>query len=55
MFDVSARPFVPAGTLSFAVPIKKFLTMVANMEESFLITQSWDKVRRRIASAVQPK
>jgi hypothetical protein len=47
MFDVSARPFVPASTLSFAVPMKKFASMIDNMEESFLITESWNAVRRR--------
>jgi hypothetical protein len=50
MFDVSARPFVPAETLSFAVPTKKFRSMVDNMEESFLTTGSWAKVRHRIES-----
>lgn len=50
MFDVSARPFVPKNTLSFSVPIKKFKQMVDDMEESFLITQSWNKVNRRIKS-----
>ncbi len=49
MFDVSARPFVPASTLSFAVPLSKFKTMVGNMEESFLITPSWGKARKRIS------
>ena len=48
MFDVSARPFVPQGTLSFSVPMTKFEKMVENMEESFLVTSSWDKVRERI-------
>jgi hypothetical protein len=48
MFDVSARPFVPGDILSFAVPITKFSAMVADMEESFLITKSWKAVRRRI-------
>jgi len=47
-FDVSARPYVPSQTLSFSVPMKKFERMVANMDESFLITPSWQKVRRRI-------
>jgi len=51
MFDVSARPFVPAGVLTFAVPIARFATMVGNMEESFLITDSWAKVQRRTAGA----
>jgi len=49
MFDVSARPCVPAGAVTFAVPIGKFLRMVNNMEESFLITASWKKVQKRIA------
>ncbi len=48
MFDVSARPCVPAGELSFAVPWTKFLRMAGNMEESFLITRSWKAVSRRI-------
>lgn len=48
MFDVSARPFVPANLLSFAVPFGKFSQMIANMDESFLITASWRKVQGRI-------
>jgi uncharacterized protein (DUF169 family) len=48
MFDVSARPFVPEGILTFSVPMKKFLRMVADMDESFLITPSWAKVKKRI-------
>ncbi len=48
MFDVSARPFVPGGTLSFAIPMNKFAAMIADMDESFLITRSWKAVRRRI-------
>jgi hypothetical protein len=49
MFDVSARPFVPPGVLTFAVPMVKFARMVANIPESFLTTASWAKVRARIA------
>jgi len=48
MFDVSARPFVPGSTLSFAVPMSKFSSMVDNMEESFLTTKSWKAVRGRM-------
>jgi uncharacterized protein (DUF169 family) len=48
MFDVSARPYVPSGILTFSAPMKKFEIMVSNMKESFLITPSWDKVRSRI-------
>jgi len=47
MFDVSARPFVKEGVLSF----DKFRQMVEDMDESFLITGSWEKVRRRIGKA----
>lgn len=48
LFDISARPFVPSDVLTFSVPIKKFIAMVGNMEESFLITNSWNKLRKRI-------
>ena len=50
MFDVSARPFVPHNTLTFAVPINKLTRMINNMNESFLITQSWNKMRKRIST-----
>jgi uncharacterized protein (DUF169 family) len=49
MFDVSARPFVPKEMLTFAIPMSKFDRMIDNMDESFLITPSWEKVRKRIA------
>jgi hypothetical protein len=48
MFDVSARPFVSGDVLSFSVPMKKFTVMIENIEESFLITQSWGKIQKRI-------
>ncbi len=50
MFDVSARPSVPDDRLTFAVPIKRFEQMVRNMDESFLLTGSWQMVRNRLAS-----
>jgi len=50
MFDVSARPYAPEGTLTFAAPMNKFTRMIGNMRESFLITDSWAKVRKRISS-----
>jgi uncharacterized protein (DUF169 family) len=49
MFDVSARPFVPKEMLTLAVPMNKFVRMIENMDESFLITPAWAKVRKRIA------
>ncbi len=48
MFDVSARPFVSGDELTFAVPMNKFERMVGNMDESFLITESWKRVQKRI-------
>ena len=48
MFDISARPFVPKDVLTFSVPMSKFIRMMDNMEESFLITPSWAKVQKRI-------
>ncbi|MBN1176104.1 MAG: DUF169 domain-containing protein [Dehalococcoidales bacterium] len=48
MFDVSARPYVPADMLTFSTPMSKFVRMIYNMEESFLITPSWAKVQKRI-------
>lgn len=48
MFDISARPYIPPETLTIAIPWTKFVRMVDNMEESFLITGSWEKVKRRL-------
>ncbi|MEJ2633871.1 MAG: DUF169 domain-containing protein [Calditrichia bacterium] len=48
MFDVSARPCVPANTLTFTIPMKKFREMIADMDESFLITSSWNEVKERM-------
>lgn len=48
MFDVSARPHVPENILTFSIPMNKFTRMIENMEESFLITDSWRKVKKRI-------
>jgi uncharacterized protein (DUF169 family) len=53
MFDVSARPCVPVDTFTFAVPMGRFVEMVENMEESFLITGSWGKVKKRIAGSTK--
>jgi uncharacterized protein (DUF169 family) len=48
MFDVSARPCVSEQKLTFTIPMQRLEQMVANMEESFLITKSWDNVRKRL-------
>jgi hypothetical protein len=54
MFDLSARPYVPADTITFSVPMKKFVTMVDNMDESFLITETWGKIKERIEKTCNP-
>ena len=48
MFDPSARPYVPKDVLSFSVPMEKFVTIIKNTEESFLITDTWKKLQKRI-------
>jgi len=48
MFDPSARPFVPNNVLTFSVPMNKFVRMIENMEESFLITDSWRRIQKRL-------
>jgi hypothetical protein len=48
MFDASARPFVAPDELTFAAPINKFTAMVGNIEESFLITDTWKTMQKRI-------
>ncbi len=48
MFDPSARVCVPKNVLTLALPMKKFVKMIDNMEESFLITETWQKIQERI-------
>lgn len=44
MFDISARPSVGSNEISFAIPMKKFISMISFMDESFLVTESWQKL-----------
>jgi hypothetical protein len=53
MFDVSARPHVGRDELTFSIPIKRFIQLVSYMDESFLITKSWEKVRGRILTTTR--
>jgi uncharacterized protein (DUF169 family) len=48
MFDPSARPCVPLDMLTIAFPMKKFIRVIGYMEESFLITKTWDTVQKKI-------
>jgi uncharacterized protein (DUF169 family) len=51
MFDVSARPHVPSKTLTLSISWAKFSRMVVDMDESFLVTKSWEVLRKRIEAA----
>jgi len=48
MFDLSARPYVSENIFSFALTIKRFMQLIDYMDESFLITHSWEIVKKRI-------
>jgi uncharacterized protein (DUF169 family) len=48
MFDPSARPYVPRNTVTFSFPVKKLITMIENMDESFLITDTWKTIQKSI-------
>jgi len=50
MFDPSARPHVGRFELTFTIPMKRFEKIVNYMEESFLITKTWDTIKKRIES-----
>jgi uncharacterized protein (DUF169 family) len=51
LFDVSARPFVEPNILTLAMPMNLFFILLNNLDESFLITESWRKVKERIRKA----
>ena len=51
LFDISPRCFIPENAFSFSVPMLKFERMVHNMEESFLTTNSWKAVQKRIQAS----
>ena len=55
MFDISARPYVGSNILTLAVPWPKFVTMAANMDESFLVTDTWKTIRDRIGRSKRKK
>lgn len=50
MFDVSARPQVGRDELTFSIPYQRFMQMVGYMDESFLITNSWEKIKNRLGN-----
>ena len=48
MFDVSARPMIEENVLTLAMPFSIFLKLLENVPGSFLETESWKKVLKRI-------
>nr|MBN2278156.1 DUF169 domain-containing protein [candidate division Zixibacteria bacterium] len=48
MFDISARPYVDPCHLTFSVSLTKLVVMIDNMDESFLITDRWEKIAGRM-------
>lgn len=50
MFDISARPYVPAETLTITIPMNRFVNMVNNMDESFLCNEPWKLAMERLDS-----
>jgi uncharacterized protein (DUF169 family) len=52
MFDPSARPCVPENILTFAIPMKRFEKIIGYMEESFLITPTWETLCKRINKTI---
>lgn len=54
LFDPSARPWFGENILTFTAPMKKFAEMVEDMDESFLITPTWDRILQRIKRKSPP-
>lgn len=46
--DISARPYVDPGTVTFTMPFAMFVEMEENVPGSFLEKEAWAKVRERI-------
>jgi uncharacterized protein (DUF169 family) len=53
MFDPSARPCVMLDILTMAIPMKKFEKMIGYMDESFLTTGTWEKVKKKIRRSAE--
>lgn len=48
LFDPSARPCVPLDALTMAFPMRLFERVIGFMEESFLITDTWKTVMKKM-------
>ena len=49
MFDASARPCVGGDELCFSVPFSLFCKLIDQMDDTFLTTGAWKRVRERMA------
>jgi len=48
MVDIAARPFTESDVLSIAMPTKRLIQILDQMEDSFLSTKSWRLIQKRI-------
>jgi len=48
LMDPSARKCAKSDLVTFSIPITKFLAMIDQMEESFLVTDTWKVIQGRI-------
>lgn len=48
LMDPSARKCAKSDLVTFAIPASKFMRIIDQMEESFLATETWEIIRRRI-------
>lgn len=48
MFDPSAQPCMPLNTLTFSIPMNRFIQLAGYMDQSFLITETWEEIKKRI-------
>jgi uncharacterized protein (DUF169 family) len=54
-FDPSCRKFLRTDELTFAVPYSLYQEMLDRWEESFLITESWKVVKKKIEKSKKKK
>lgn len=47
MLDIAARPFCSSNEMTIAVPVNRLLQCAEYMDNSFLATENWEKIRQR--------
>ena len=48
LMDPSARKLAKSDLVTFSIPMTKFMKMIDQMEESFLVTDTWKIIQKRI-------